>query len=105
MKRSCNFYSQIPGFKLVYGDSSNDSFTPFQIGKDDTLGYLNLIRCWFNQFLSSSNSEEKFSSSTSIENLDKRTIVYNIYSKQFGKKHRIRIEKQKSIQIRHMKEL
>lgn len=42
MNKSCNFYRQIPGFKLVYGGSSNDSFTTFQIGKDDTSGYLNL---------------------------------------------------------------
>ena len=42
MDKSCNFYCQIPGFKLVYGGSSNDSFTTFQIGKADTLGYLNL---------------------------------------------------------------
>ena len=42
MNKSCNFYSQIPGFKLVYGGSSNDSFTTFQIGKSNTAGYLNL---------------------------------------------------------------
>lgn len=42
MKRSCDFYSQIHGFKLVCGGSSNDSFTTFQIGKDDTPIYLNL---------------------------------------------------------------
>ena len=41
MKRSCNFYSQIPGFKLVYGGSSDDSFTTYKIG-NDTSGYLNL---------------------------------------------------------------
>ena len=33
MERSCRFYSQIPGFKLVYGGSSNDTFTTFEIVK------------------------------------------------------------------------
>ena len=41
MKRSCNFYSQIPCFKLVYGGSSGDSFTTYKIG-NDTSAYLNL---------------------------------------------------------------
>jgi len=42
MTRSCNFYSQIPSFKLVYGGSSNDSFTTYRIGNDNTSAYLNL---------------------------------------------------------------
>ena len=42
MKRSCNFYSQIPGFKLVYGGSSTDPFTTYQIGKCIPTAYLNL---------------------------------------------------------------
>ncbi len=42
MKRSCRFYSLIPGFRLVYGGSSDDSFSTFQIGKDKPLIYLNL---------------------------------------------------------------
>jgi catechol 2,3-dioxygenase-like lactoylglutathione lyase family enzyme len=33
MERSCSFYSQIPGFKLVYGGSSDDTFTTFEIGR------------------------------------------------------------------------
>jgi catechol 2,3-dioxygenase-like lactoylglutathione lyase family enzyme len=33
MDRSCNFYSQIPGFKLVYGGSCNDTFTTYEIGE------------------------------------------------------------------------
>jgi catechol 2,3-dioxygenase-like lactoylglutathione lyase family enzyme len=33
MERSCRFYSQIPGFKLVYG-SSDDTFTTFEIGEE-----------------------------------------------------------------------
>jgi catechol 2,3-dioxygenase-like lactoylglutathione lyase family enzyme len=40
MQRSCNFYSQIPGFKLVYGGSPIDSFTTYQIGKDNPPLYL-----------------------------------------------------------------
>lgn len=42
MKRSCNFYSRIPGFNLVYGGSSGDSFTIYKIGNNDTSAYLNL---------------------------------------------------------------
>ncbi len=42
MKRSCKFYSQIPGFKLSYGGSSNDHFTTYKIGNDHFFEYLNL---------------------------------------------------------------
>jgi hypothetical protein len=42
MKRSCDFYSKIPGFRLAYGGSSNDSFTTFEIGEDMPKMYLNL---------------------------------------------------------------
>ena len=35
MERSCNFYSCIPGFKLVYGGSHSDSFTTYKIGSGD----------------------------------------------------------------------
>ncbi len=34
MKRSCRFYSQIPGFRLVYGGSSDDNFTTFEIEQE-----------------------------------------------------------------------
>jgi catechol 2,3-dioxygenase-like lactoylglutathione lyase family enzyme len=37
MARSCRFYSQIPGFKLVYGGSSYDTFTTFEIGEGHIL--------------------------------------------------------------------
>lgn len=42
MKKSCSFYSRIPGFKLVYGGSSNDTFTTFEIGEHIPKDYLNL---------------------------------------------------------------
>jgi catechol 2,3-dioxygenase-like lactoylglutathione lyase family enzyme len=42
MEKSCNFYSQIPGFKLVYGGSSKDTFTTFEIGEEIPKVYLNL---------------------------------------------------------------
>ena len=42
MKTSFSFYSQIPGFKLVYGGSSNDTFTTFEIGEQIPKDYLNL---------------------------------------------------------------
>ena len=34
MERSCNFYSSIPGFKLVYGGSLTDSFTTYEVGSE-----------------------------------------------------------------------
>ncbi|WP_148685394.1 VOC family protein [Candidatus Nitrosocosmicus hydrocola] len=42
MERSCNFYSNIPGFKLTFGGTSNDSFTTYQIGKYNSIAFLNL---------------------------------------------------------------
>jgi len=41
MERSCNFYSKIPGFKLVYGGSPADNFTSYKIGESNGF-YLNL---------------------------------------------------------------
>ena len=46
MERSCNFYSCIPGFRLVYGGSHTDSFTTYEIGSGESRNnskmYLNL---------------------------------------------------------------
>jgi len=43
MVRSCHFYSQMPGFRLVYGGSDNDSFSTYEIGEsNDSKIYLNL---------------------------------------------------------------
>jgi catechol 2,3-dioxygenase-like lactoylglutathione lyase family enzyme len=42
MRRSCNFYTQIPGFKLVYGGSWNDTFSTYEIGGYKFKTYLNL---------------------------------------------------------------
>ena len=42
MARSCDFYSQIPGFKLVYGGSCNDTFSTYQVGENSHKMYLNL---------------------------------------------------------------
>ena len=42
MERSCNFYSNIPGFKLTFGGTSNDSFSTYQIGKYNSIAFLNL---------------------------------------------------------------
>ncbi|MGB6527965.1 MAG: VOC family protein [Candidatus Nitrosopolaris sp.] len=41
MEKSCKFYSGIPGFKITYGGSNDDTFTTFKIGEDITM-YLNL---------------------------------------------------------------
>ncbi|MGA7370330.1 MAG: VOC family protein [Nitrososphaeraceae archaeon] len=43
MERSCRFYSQIPGFRLVYGGSTNANFSTYEIGKSNSPKiYLNL---------------------------------------------------------------
>jgi catechol 2,3-dioxygenase-like lactoylglutathione lyase family enzyme len=42
MKRSCSFYSRLPGFVLVYGGGPNDRFTTFKIGGIKPSTYLNL---------------------------------------------------------------
>ncbi len=46
MERSCNFYSRIPGFKLVFGGSPTDSFTTYEVGSGESKNipktYLNL---------------------------------------------------------------
>jgi len=39
MKRSCSFYSRLPGFNLVYGGEA-DTFTTFEI--EGSKAYLNL---------------------------------------------------------------
>ncbi|WP_458746506.1 hypothetical protein [Candidatus Nitrosocosmicus sp. T] len=42
IERSYRFYSNISGFKLLYGGGSKDSFTTYQIGKYKKITYLNL---------------------------------------------------------------
>ena len=42
MERSCCFYTQIPGFRLIYGGTSDDPFTTYQIGKHNNITFLNL---------------------------------------------------------------
>ncbi|HZD83013.1 MAG TPA: VOC family protein [Nitrososphaeraceae archaeon] len=42
MERSCNFYSQIPGFKVVYGGTGDATFTTYEIVESDAKMYLNL---------------------------------------------------------------
>jgi len=41
METSCKFYSRIPGFKLVCGGASTDSFTTYEAGKASNI-FLNL---------------------------------------------------------------
>lgn len=65
MKKSCSFYCQIPGFKLVYGGSVNDSFSTFQIGSIKPYVYLNL------ELITNSDSKH-------LDNDE-------IYSRQFGR--------------------
>jgi catechol 2,3-dioxygenase-like lactoylglutathione lyase family enzyme len=40
MEKSCNFYSKLPGFMLVYGGTTGQ-FTTFEVGKGSKI-YLNL---------------------------------------------------------------
>lgn len=43
MKRSCQFYSKIPGFRIVYGGSPDSTFSTFEIGEEEKRKtYLNL---------------------------------------------------------------
>lgn len=42
MKRSCSFYSRLPGFVIVHGGGRNDSFTTYKIGGIKPSTYLNL---------------------------------------------------------------
>src|SRR6188472_1969887 len=42
MERSCNFYTKIPGFKVVYGGTGDDTFTTYKIGQYNAKMYLNL---------------------------------------------------------------
>jgi catechol 2,3-dioxygenase-like lactoylglutathione lyase family enzyme len=44
MDRSCHFYSQIPGFKLVYGGSIHDTFSTYEFDESNGSSkiYLNL---------------------------------------------------------------
>jgi catechol 2,3-dioxygenase-like lactoylglutathione lyase family enzyme len=42
MERSCNFYSQIPGFKVVYGGTDDATFTTYEIVESTAKMYLNL---------------------------------------------------------------
>lgn len=41
MQKSCNFYSKIPGFRLVYGGLFN-TFTTYQVGESIPNMHLNL---------------------------------------------------------------
>jgi len=35
MEKSCHFYSQLPGFRLIYGGSFNDIFSTYEIGESN----------------------------------------------------------------------
>jgi catechol 2,3-dioxygenase-like lactoylglutathione lyase family enzyme len=59
MERSCNFYSQIPGFKLVYGGSGNDTFTSYEIGTDTLKMYLNLELLVHNSYNHTTNDKRR----------------------------------------------
>src|ERR671926_120379 len=35
MGKTCDFYSRIPGFRLVYGGTRHDTFTTYEIGEEE----------------------------------------------------------------------
>src|SRR5215217_798669 len=58
MEKSCNFYSRIPGLRLVHGGTTADSFSTFEVGRNSDI-YLNLeLR----------NNDANFSKLVSFEN-------------------------------------
>lgn len=42
MEKSCQFYSKIPGFRVVYGGAPSDTFATFEVGEGDKKTHLNL---------------------------------------------------------------
>ncbi|WP_148699581.1 VOC family protein [Candidatus Nitrososphaera evergladensis] len=42
MESSCQFYSKIPGFRIVYGGAPSDAFSTFEVGEGERKAYLNL---------------------------------------------------------------
>ncbi len=61
MNRSCSFYSNVPGFKLIYGGSSVDSFTTYQIGKYKNITFLNLeLKKYLDNNINASNNKNHF---------------------------------------------
>lgn len=42
MEKSCQFYSRIPGFRIVYGGAPDDTFSTFEISEGAKKAYLNL---------------------------------------------------------------
>lgn len=42
MGKSCQFYSRIPGFRIVYGGTPEDTFSTFEISEGAKKAYLNL---------------------------------------------------------------
>lgn len=42
MEKSCQFYSKVPGFKMVYGGGPSDIFATFEVGVGDKKAHLNL---------------------------------------------------------------
>lgn len=72
MKRSCNFYSKVPGFKQVYG-GSEDSFTSYKIGEKSS-AYLNL------ELSKSSNGDEHVNSKNFLRVILHTDDVDKLYS-------------------------
>ena len=61
MDKSCSFYSNVPGFKLVYGGSSLDSFTTYRIGEYKNIVSLNLeLKKSLNTDIDQSNTKTHF---------------------------------------------
>lgn len=61
MERSCQFYSKMPGFRIVYGGSSHDTFSTFELGREgEGRTYLNLeLRTGMTDRRSATSSESE----------------------------------------------
>jgi catechol 2,3-dioxygenase-like lactoylglutathione lyase family enzyme len=70
MQKSCSFYSQIPGFKLVYGGSSDDTFSTFEIGKE------HVSKMYLNLELSVTNNDHTHRHSTYNDDNDRKQRQY-----------------------------
>ena len=84
MEKSCTFYSKIPGFKIVYGGSSSDSFTTFQIGGQDKEELNNKNKKKKKKAITSTttylNLELKFSNDSSEGTRNFGRIIFHTYN-------------------------
>lgn len=81
MERSCQFYSKIPGFRIVHGGNSWDAFSTFELGGSEGGGdiktYLNLELIITAEMMTTGRRRTTTSSmSNSSDNNSKRQYQY-----------------------------